>query len=155
MERLPHLHPVRPDWPELAPPSEFLPDDQPLPADQWPQLNLRWWMIRPTVLEPESVSRSVTEGLLEAVGAPAPVARILYKREYGARHGRWIWICEVHVVAAAVRSATFFNYDCTGNGRSTTRDGARETALDHIRNEHPDAAVPYLGRRQHALRRWS
>ncbi|MFF4726376.1 hypothetical protein ACFY3M_13695 [Streptomyces mirabilis] len=155
MERLPHLHTARPDWPELAPPGQFLPDDRPVPAEQWPALNLRWWDISPTVLEPESFARSMTESLLEAVGVPAPAARVLYKREYGARHGRWIWICEVHVVGAPVKSAACCNYDCTENGRSTTRDGAREAALIHVRDGHPDAAVPYLGRRDHALRRWA
>ncbi|MYR63886.1 hypothetical protein GTY54_49365 [Streptomyces sp. SID625] len=156
MERLPNLHTVRRDWPDLAAPGDFLPDDQPVPVDQWPPLNLRWYEIRPQVLHFDEHNGALTESLLEAVGAPAPVALVSYRQEPGARRGRWIWRCEVHVVTGETVAADGFNFDCPTIGRSsTTRDGARESAVDHITRQHPDAAVPYLGRRQSALRRWS
>ncbi|PWI16013.1 hypothetical protein DI272_18955 [Streptomyces sp. Act143] len=156
MERLPHLHHVRPDWPLLAAPGEFLPDDQPVPADQWPTLNLRWWETRPVVLPFDEPNGAVTGCLLEAVGAPAPVALVSYRQEPGARRGRWVWRCEVHVITGETVAADGFNFDCPTIGRTgTTRDGARESAAAHIASQHPDAAVPYLGRRQHALRRWA
>lgn len=156
MERLPHLHPVRPDWPELAAPGDFLPDDQPVPVEQWPPLNLRWWETRPTVLHFDQPNGARTESLLEAVGAPAPAALVSYLHEHGARRGKWIWRCEVHVATGETVAADGFNFDCPTIGRfSTTRDGARDAAFHHIRNQHPDAAVPYLGRRQSALRRWA
>ncbi|MCX4609449.1 hypothetical protein [Streptomyces mirabilis] len=156
MNRLPHLHPVRPDWPELAEPGTFRPDDQPVPADQWPALNLRWWEIRPTVLHFDRANGARTESLLEAVGSPAPVALVSYLHEPGARRGKWTWRCEVHVVTGEAVAAGGFNFDCPTIGRfSTTRDGARDAAAAHITGQHPDAAVPYLGRRQYALRRWA
>ncbi|GGQ49805.1 hypothetical protein GCM10010250_21720 [Streptomyces althioticus] len=156
MTRLPHLHTVAPDWPLLAEPGQFLPDDQPLPAAQWPTLRLRWRDIPPTVLAFDQHNGARTESLLEAAGAPAPLALVSYRHEPGARRGKWSWRCEVHVVTGETVAADGFNFDCPTIGRfSTTRDGAREAAAAHIASQHPDAAVPYLGRRQHALRRWS
>ncbi|MDQ1018854.1 hypothetical protein [Streptomyces afghaniensis] len=156
MNRLPHLHPIRPDWPALPDTGQCVPDDQEPPVDQWPELNLRWWDIRPQVLPFGEGTGALTESLLEAVGAPAPVALVSYRHEPGARRGMWVWRCEVHVVTGQTVAADGFNFDCPAIGRTgTTRDGAREAALAHITGQHPDAVVPYLGRRQYALRRWS
>ncbi|WP_327345929.1 hypothetical protein [Streptomyces europaeiscabiei] len=153
MDLLHHLHLVAPTWPALPDATEFVPDDEPLPAGDWPDLTLTWWDIPPTVLHPDRHFGARTDSLLHAEGAPAPVALVSWAPVTGARYGRgWLWRCEVHVTAAP--GETGFNYDCPTTGRSTTRDGARDAAAAHLRSSHPDAAVPYLGRRQHAFRRW-
>jgi hypothetical protein len=154
MPHLPHLRAVLADWPELPEPDQFLPDDQPVPDSQRPAPKLRWRDIRPAVLPFDRATGARTACLLQAAGAPAPVALVSYQLDPGARHGKWTWRCEVHVITAPDMSEGFA-FDCPAAGRSTTYDSARLAAADHITGQHPDIAVPYLGRRQHALRRWA
>ncbi|MFJ3249120.1 hypothetical protein [Streptomyces sp. NPDC086782] len=149
------LHAIVAGWPALPPADQFKPDMPPVPREEWPPLELTWCGIRPTVLHFDRYLGARTDSLLRADGAPAPIALVSWCQVRGARYGHgWMWRCEVHVITASCDSAGGFNFDCTATGRSTTRDGARDAAAAHITTEHPDVAVPYLGRRQHALRRW-
>ncbi|MFE9127772.1 hypothetical protein ACFYOF_20595 [Streptomyces sp. NPDC007148] len=149
------LHRIAPGWPALPGPETFIPDDRQLPSEQWPPLTLTWWDIPPTVLEADRLRGDITDSLLHAEGAPAPLAIVSLSPVPTARYGRgWLWRCQVHVVGADCDSAAQLNHDCTRFSRSTTRDGARDAARAHIVTDHPDAAVPYLGRRHHAIRTW-
>ncbi|MFF5968210.1 hypothetical protein ACFY64_31705 [Streptomyces collinus] len=85
-------------------------------------------------------------------GALAPLATAGLGPVPAARYGRgWLWRCGVHVMPDGEQPA----HDCTANGRSTIQDGARDAALAHVLAGHPDAAVPYVARRWHALRNWN
>ncbi|MEV5007305.1 hypothetical protein [Streptomyces sp. NPDC055692] len=155
MERLTLLRVVAPQWPDLPAPEQCVPDRPPVPPEEWPPLALTWWDIRPTVLSADKYTGYRTESLLQADGAPAPIALVSWAPMSGARYGHgWLWRCQVHVVGAHCDSAGCCSYDCTKTGRSTTRDGARVAAEAHIRDTHADAAVPYRSRRFHAVRSW-
>ncbi|MFF0092733.1 hypothetical protein ACFYSF_22610 [Streptomyces canus] len=147
------LSTLLPDWPDLPKEADCIPDDTPLPAEQWPALQPVWRDVQ-TVLEADRGVNNgfIATGLLYAPGGIAPLATAGLGRVLGARNGRgWLWRCGVHVMADGERPAR----DCTENGRSTTGDGARDAALHHVLQEHPDAAVPYVARRWHALRNWN
>lgn len=147
------LSTLLPDWPDLPKDDDCLPDGALVPREEWPALRPVWRNVQ-TVLEADrGVSGGmITTGLLYAPGAIAPLAVAGLARVAGARQGLgWVWRCGVHVVADGEWPA----HDCVANGRSTTGDGAREAAVRHVLDEHPDAAVPYLARRWHALRTWN
>ncbi|MEU6595338.1 hypothetical protein ABZ923_40130 [Streptomyces sp. NPDC046881] len=141
------------DWPDLPEEADCVPDEQPVPPEKWPVLAPVWRDVQ-VVLEADRRADNgfVATGLLYAAGAIAPLATAGLGPVAAARYGRgWLWRCGVHVMADGDRPA----HDCTENGRSTTADGARDAALAHVLDEHPDAAVPYVARRWHALRNWN
>ncbi|KQW13555.1 hypothetical protein [Streptomyces sp. Root369] len=145
------LSTILPDWPDPPPEATCIPDGQPVPREQWPALNPVWRDFQ-AALEADRTTGLVATGLLFAEGAIAPLAVVGLGPVPSARYGRgWLWRCGVHVMADGEQPA----HDCTENGRSTTHDGARDAALCHVGAEHPDAAVPYIARRWHALRNWN
>ncbi|MFJ5037980.1 hypothetical protein [Streptomyces parvulus] len=147
------LSTLLPDWPDLPQEDACLPDVPALPPQQWPPLNPAWRDVQ-AVLEVDRRANNafIATGLLCAPGALAPLATAGIGRVPAARYERgWLWRCGVHVMPDGAQPA----HDCTENGRSVTNDGARDAALAHVLAEHPDAAVPYLARRWHALRTWN
>ena len=145
------LSTILPDWPDLPREGDCVPDTPPLPPEQWPALAPIWRDVQ-AILEADRNTGVIATGLLYSEGAIAPLAVAGLGPVPAARHGRgWVWRCGVHVMPDADRPA----HDCTDNGRSTTADGARDAALHHVLAEHPDAAVPYVARRWHALRTWN
>ncbi|MGW4047361.1 hypothetical protein [Streptomyces sp. NPDC004721] len=149
------LRSLVPDWPQLPSADQCIPDDRPAP-EQWPPLTLTWRDIPPTVLPDDSFNRYRTDSLLQVTGAFEPAATVSWGNVPGARYGHgWIWRCRIYVVGATCDSAASMSFTCTRFSRSTTRDGARDAARDHITREHPDAAVPYLSRHHRAATRWS
>ncbi|MEU1853935.1 hypothetical protein ABZ499_32930 [Streptomyces sp. NPDC019990] len=154
VEHLTSLRQLLPDWPEPPPIGKCAPDDQPVPAEQWPTLDLTWLDVPPSAAD--HFTGHTLKALLRADGALAPVAHVYWAPVPGARYGRgWLWRCRVHVVGAPCDSAASSHYDCRESGRSTTHDGARDGATAHIRAVHPDAAVPYAARLTHARRIWN
>ncbi|MGW2951556.1 hypothetical protein [Streptomyces eurythermus] len=140
------------DWPVLPREAACVPDEQPVPPEAWPALAPVWRNVQ-VVLEVDRRANNgfIATGLLYTEGAMAPLATVGMGRVAGARYGvGWLWRCGVHVMADGDRPA----HDCTDNGRSTCSDGARDAALAHVLTAHPDAAVPYMARRRHALRNW-
>lgn len=147
------LSTILPDWPGLPEEAACIPDDQPVPSGQWPTLAPVWRDVQ-IVLEADRRANSgfIATGLLHAPGAIAPLAIVGYGRVPSGRNGRgWLWRCGVHVVTDGDQPGR----DCTENGRSTTAGSARDFALHHVLQAHPDAAVPYIARRAHALRNWN
>ncbi|MEU7323366.1 hypothetical protein ABZ682_22865 [Streptomyces griseoviridis] len=147
------LRTILSDWPELPTDEACTPDDQPVPRELWPTLTPAWRDVQ-MVLEADRRANSnfVATGLLVAEGVMAPLATTGLGPVPSARYGRgWLWRCGVHVVADGERPA----HDCRENGRSTDHGGARDAALHHVLTRHPDAAVPYIARRRHALRNWN
>lgn len=147
------LHTILPDWPALPREAGCIPDEPLVPATQWPVLRPEWRDVQ-VVLEADrrAANGFVATGLLYTDGALAPLATAGLGPAGGARYGRgWLWRCGIHVMADGDRAA----HDCTEHGRSTTSDGAREAAMWHVLADHPDAAVPYVARRWHALRNWN
>ncbi|HLL33854.1 MAG TPA: hypothetical protein VK545_08165 [Streptomyces sp.] len=147
------LREIAPGWPEPPGPEAF-PFETPLPRDQWPPLRLTWWDITPTVLESDRLRGDVTDSLLHAEGAPAPVAYVSKSpQRFG---GGWLWRCGVYVLKEYRDrgKATLMGHDCRRFGGADTRAEARQAARRHVRERHPDAAVPYTDRRLRALDRW-
>ncbi|MEW2568368.1 hypothetical protein [Streptomyces sp. NPDC047070] len=149
------LETIAADWPALPPQSAFRADEDLLARADWPALSLTWWGIRPVGLEADRESRHITTSLLHAEGAPAPVAIVGMGPVPGGRHRGWYWRCRVHVIGAHCDPAVPVNADCTAQGRATTEASARDWGRQHVIDTHPDAAVPYLARRAHALRTWN
>lgn len=150
------LRSIAPDWPALPRECEFLPDATLVPREEWPALSLTWWSIQAVTLEADRETGHITMSLLHAEGAPAPVATVSYGPVPNTRHGRgWWWRCGVHVIGANCVPAAPLNADCAARERTTTEESARDAGRHHVISHHPDAAVPYLARRAHALRTWN
>ncbi|MDX3345936.1 hypothetical protein PV387_39405 [Streptomyces sp. ME02-6987-2C] len=147
------LRTILADWPDLPKEADCVPDDLPMTPAQWPALAPVWRDVQAILdVDRNTGTGFIATGLLYAEGAIAPLATAGVGTVPGARYERgWLWRCGVHVMADGQEPAR----DCTENSRSTTADGAREAALRHVLAEHPDAAVPYLARRWHALRTWN
>ncbi|MGW4007928.1 hypothetical protein [Streptomyces sp. NPDC004763] len=147
------LQTILTDWPDLPREEDCIPDEHPVPPEQWPSLRPQWREVQ-AVLRADRVASNgfVARGLLYADGVLAPLATVGLGPVATARYGKgWLWRCGVHVMAAGGQPA----HDCPEHGRSTTADSAQDQALRHVLAEHPDAAVPYLARRWHALRNWN
>lgn len=145
----PHGAPI--DWPEFpaVPP---LVTDHPLPPDQWPALALSWQLVTAHVRNP--ASGDVISAWLTQPGAPGPVA-VAYRHRFN-RSRPYGWRCGVHVfsvpVAGAAYALTRMSYDCSRGGVARTPEVARDCAMRHIAERHPDAAVPYAARALRARR---
>ena len=120
------LSTILPDWPDLPRESACIPDDQPVPREQWPALTPAWRDVQ-VVLEADRRANNgfIATGLLYAECAIAPLATAGLG---SGRNGRgWLWRCGVYVMADGEQPG----HDCTETGRSTTGDGARDFALHH------------------------
>ncbi|MFJ1606996.1 hypothetical protein ACIOHS_27035 [Streptomyces sp. NPDC088253] len=140
MTHLTRLRALVPDWPEP-------------PASASPVLTLTWWdAVR---LPADKFTGAIVDSVLQADGAIAPVATVEWAPVTGARNGRgWLWRCRVYVVGAPAVRANPMDFDCREAWRSTTRDGARDAAAEHVRTAHPDATVMCDARCAQAARVW-
>ncbi|WP_331718464.1 hypothetical protein [Streptomyces sp. NBC_00624] len=129
------------DWPAF-PAVDALTGETPLPDDQWPALDLSWQLVTPYMLHFTTVT--LYDALLVQPGAPGPVA-MAYRHEFNRAYP-YGWGCAVHVLVPGDDGRTRMAYDCQGFGLAKSAAEARDEALEHVTEKHPDAAVPYVGR---------